>query len=123
MWFCSKCRNEMDDKYGHCWQCGSKRTVGRKPRSAAGVKAVPQFASYEEMAKVPARQPFLFRRGPITRLFWFVLIIGLFKFLSSQFLGKYGTYIVITVGVLGLVVILWRSFHRDPTEGVGVKLN
>src|ERR1700741_5457757 len=98
MWFCSNCRNEMEDKFSHCWQCGSKRAVGRKPRPVAEVEAVPQFRSYEEMAKVPARRPFIFRINPITRLFWFLIIFVLFKFLSSQFLGKYGTYIVIVVG-------------------------
>jgi len=123
MWFCSNCRNEMEDKYSHCWQCGSKRVLGRKPRPAAEVEAVPEFASYEKLANVPDRPHFLFRRNPITRVFWLLLIMGIFKVLSSQFLGKYGTYIVIGVAVVGLVVILWRSFRRDPSEGVGVKLN
>ena len=96
--------------------------LGRKPRTAP-VEAVPQFASYEEMAKVPARRPFLFRMNPITRLFWFLVMVVVFKVVSSPFIGKYGTYIVIVVGVVGLVVILWRSFRRDPNEGIGVKLN
>jgi DNA-directed RNA polymerase subunit RPC12/RpoP len=128
MWFCANCRNEMDDKYRHCWQCGTKRVVGtRPPRNPAEITAVPQFASYEEMAKVPKQQPFIFRlflqpnllRRPLILL----VMVGLLKFFGSPFLGKYGLYIVIVVGVVGLIVILWGHFRRDPTEGVGVKLN
>jgi len=63
------------------------------------------------------------RRGPLQRLFYLVLIVTLVKVLSSQFLGKYGVYIVAGVGVIGLVLILWSFFRRDPNEGVGVKLN
>ena len=63
------------------------------------------------------------RRGPLQRLFYFLLAIILVKVLSSQFLGKYGVYIVAGVGVIGLVLILWGFFRRDPNEGVGVKLN
>ena len=113
----------MHDKYGHCWQCGTKRVVGARPRTTSETTSVPQFASYEEMAKVPKRRPFLLRVNPVTRLFWFLVLAGLFKFFASPFLGKYGTYIVIVASVLGLIVILWRYFRRDPTEGVGVKLN
>ena len=123
MWFCSNCRNQVEDKYNHCWQCGSKRVVGRKPKLASEVEAVPEFASYEKLANVPDRPHFLFRRNPLTRLVWLVIIAVIFKVFSSPFLGKYGTYIVIGVGVVGLVVILWRSFRRDASEGVGIKLN
>ena len=63
------------------------------------------------------------RRGPLQRLFWVLLIMALIKVLGSQFLGKYGLYIVAGVGVIGLVLILWGFFRRDPNEGVGVKLN
>jgi len=63
------------------------------------------------------------RRGPLQRLFWLLLIVVLIKVLGSQFLGKYGIYIVAIVGVIGLVLILWGFFRRDPNEGVGVKLN
>ena len=54
-------------------------------RPAAKEKSVPQFASYEELAKVPARPPFVFRRGPLQRLFWFGLAMVLVKFFASPF--------------------------------------
>jgi hypothetical protein len=63
------------------------------------------------------------RRGPLQRVFYLVLIMAIFKITASPFLGKYGVYIVAGVGVTALAVILWRSFRRDPTEGVGIKLN
>ena len=50
-----------------------------------------------------------------------VLIV--FKIASAPFLGTYGLYIVIVVAVISLVIILWRYFRRDPTDGVGIKLN
>lgn len=65
----------------------------------------------------------LFRRGPLQRLFYFLLAVVLVKIFSSMFLAKYGVYIVGVVGVIGLVIILWGFFRRDPNEGVGVKLN
>src|SRR3982751_3033340 len=124
MWFCANCRNQIDEEYSHCWQCGTKRIVGRKPTQQASPEtAVPQFASYEKLAHVPQRSMFLFRRGPIQRLLWLLIILVIFKLATSAFLGKYGTYIVLILGVLGLVVVLWRSFRRDQTEGVGIKLN
>lgn len=128
MWACSNCGNEVEDKYGHCWKCGTKRVIGTgPPRHPAEVKAVPQFASYEELANVPKQQPFIFRLflepHPLRRPLIFLVMLGLLKFFGSPFLGKYGLYIVIVVGVVGLIVILWSHFRRDPTEGVGVKLN
>jgi nitrate reductase NapE component len=93
------------------------------PRTAVQPIAVPGFASYEELAKVPSRAPWVFRRGPLQRLFFLLLILTLFKILSSRFLGTYGNYILLVVGVVALVIILWRFFRRDPTEGVGIKLN
>ncbi len=122
----------MDDQYGHCWQCGTKRAIGKKPpRDLAEVKAVPQFASYEEMAKVPKQQPFILRLflrpNPLRRPLIFLVGLGLLKFFGSLFespiLNKYGLYIVIVLGVVGLSIILWSHFRRDPSEGVGVKLN
>ena len=65
----------------------------------------------------------LFRRGPLQRLFYLLLMVILVKVVGSQFLGKYGVYIVAVVGVIGLILILWGFFRRDPNEGVGVKLN
>jgi len=132
MWFCSNCRNEIEDKYSHCWQCGAKRAIGtRPPRDPAEVKAVPQFASYEEMAKVPKQQPFILRLflrpNPLRRPLIFLVMLGLLKgfgsLFDSPFLNKYGLYIVIAVGGVGLIVILWGHFRKDPTEGVGIKLN
>jgi len=78
---------------------------------------------YEELAHVPSRPMWLFRRGPLQKITFLVGTLIVFKILSAPFLGKYGLYIVGGVGVLALVIILWRSFRRDPTEGVGIKLN
>jgi len=118
----------MEDKYSHCWQCGAKRVVGVKPRpQTLETSAVPKFESYEELSKPP---PFIFRvfmrpnllRRPLMVL-GTLLLLGLIKFFDSPFLGKYGLYIVIIAGILGLIFILWGHFRRDPTEGSGVKLN
>lgn len=57
------------------------------------------------------------------RIFWALSGVAVFKVLASPFLGAYGNYMVLVFGVGGLVVILWRHFHRDPNEGVGIKLN
>jgi hypothetical protein len=118
----------MDDKYGHCWQCGAKRVVGKRPpRQPEEISAVPKFTSYEEMAKEGKRQPFIFRLflrpNLLRRPLMLLVIMGLLKFFGSPFLGKYGLYIVIVVGVMGLIIILWGHFRRDPTEGVGIELN
>ena len=124
MWLCDTCGNGIEDKYAHCWQCGSPKPVKR-----IGVKppvkpsAVPGFASYEELAHVPSRPMWFLRRGPLQRIFYLVLSLAIFKVTASPFLGKYGIYIVGGVGVTALAIILWRSFRRDPTEGVGIKLN
>lgn len=124
MWRCSNCGNGVEDKYGHCWQCGAPKSARQRTQTAAPEqKSVPDFASYEELAHVPSRPMWLFRRGPLQKLFFLLLIVILVKVLSSQFLGKYGVYIVAGVGVLGLILILWGFFRRDPNEGVGVKLN
>jgi hypothetical protein len=126
MWFCSNCRNKMEDKFGHCWQCGAKRVIGTKAPGQTEATAVPTFASFEELAPVkpqPLIVRLITRRNPLQRPLILLVMLILFKFLASPFLGKYGLYIVIVVGVLGLIVILWGHFKRDPTEGVGVKLN
>jgi hypothetical protein len=148
MWRCVNCETEIEDKYPHCWHCG----VGHAPQTATrpasqpatqpapplttrstpqsatrpgavAQSAVPGFASYEELAKVPSRSPWVFRRGPLQRIFFYALVLTLFKVLGSPFLGAYGTYIVAVVGVVMLVVILWRFFRHDPTEGVGINLH
>ena len=123
MWRCVKCGSEIEDKYPHCWQCGAEHVSQPVKQRESTARAVPGFASYEEMAKVPAQDPWMFRRGPIMRLFWFLLALGLVKVLSSRFLGAYGNYIVLIVGVAALIIILWRHFRRDPTEGVGINLH
>jgi hypothetical protein len=124
MWLCNTCGNGIEDKYAHCWQCGAAKPVKRVKREAPPApEAVPGFASYEELAKVPSRPIWIFRRGPLQRGVMFVGIILLFKIISAPFLGKYGVYIVAGVAVIALVLILWGFFRRDPNEGVGVKLN
>ena len=124
MWRCSNCGTGIEDKYAHCWQCGVPNVAKQRTQTAVPKqKSAPDFASFEELAHVPSRPMWLFRRGPLQRLFYFLLAVVLVKIFSSQFLGKYGVYIVAVVGVIGLVVILWGFFRRDPNEGVGVKLN
>jgi hypothetical protein len=124
MWRCSNCGNGVEDKYAHCWQCGAPKAV-KRTRQAAQVpqKAVPEFASYEELAHVPARPMWIMRRGPLQRIVLMIGILTVFKIASSRFLGTYGVYIVAGVAVIALVIILWGFFRRDPNEGVGVKLN
>ncbi|HSE16262.1 MAG TPA: hypothetical protein VLB46_04370 [Pyrinomonadaceae bacterium] len=97
----------------------------RRTTRAAEVsaKAVPEFASYEELAHVPSRPMWIMRRGPIQRVVIMLGFLLIFRIASSRFLGKYGLYIVAGVAVIALVTILWGSFRRDPNEGVGVKLN
>lgn len=84
---------------------------------------MPEFASYEELAKVPSRPIWIFRRGPLQRIVGLLGIVTIFKILSAPFLGRYGVYIVGGVAVISLIIILWRFFRRDPDEGVGIKLN
>ncbi|HJT66537.1 MAG TPA: hypothetical protein VJ749_08790 [Pyrinomonadaceae bacterium] len=124
MWRCSNCGTGIEDQYAHCWQCGAPNAVKRPAQTAPREeKSVPGFASYEELAHVPSRPMWFLRRGPLQRLFYFLLIIIIVKVLGSQFLGKYGVYIVAGVGVIGLILVLRGFFRRDPNEGVGVKLN
>jgi hypothetical protein len=72
---------------------------------------------------VPARPPWILRRGPLQRIAILLGFLIIFKIASSRFLGAYGLYIVAGVAVVALVVILWGFFRRDPNDGVGVKLN
>ena len=124
MWRCSNCGTGIEDQYQHCWQCGTPNVVKQRTQTVAPEdKSVPEFASYEELAHVPSRPMWFLRRGPLQRLFYLILMVVLVKVLGSQFLGKYGVYLVAGVGVIGLVLILWGFFRRDPNEGVGVKLN
>jgi len=143
MWLCSNCKSEIEDRYAHCWNCGGKRlpepvsqgssrqTSGQKPLEStpsrfATSRSTPRFDSYEELAPQPKSHIAIFRRGPFTRVFAFLIaaiFIGVLKFLDSPFFGKYGTYLIIGVGGIALLLILWRSFRRDKSEGVGIKLN
>lgn len=124
MWRCSNCGTGIEDKYAHCWECGAPNAVKQTaPKPPVEQSAVPGFASYEELAHVPSRPMWFFRRGPLQKIFFLLLGVVIVKVLSSRFLGTYGVYIVAGAGVIALAIILWRSFHRDSTEGVGVKLN
>ena len=124
MWLCSTCGNGIEDKYAHCWQCGSPKPVKRTTQTPeASQKALPEFASYEELAHVPSRPMWIMRRGPLQRIVLLVGILTVFKILSSRLFGAYGVYMVAGVALIALVLILWGFFRRDPNEGVGVKLN
>ena len=124
MWRCSNCGTGIEDKYAHCWQCGAKNAVKRITQTPApSQKTVPGFASYEELAKVPSRPIWILRRGPLQRIIMLLAIVILFKIISAPFLGTYGVYIVTGVAVIALILILWGFFRRDPSEGVGIKLN
>jgi DNA-directed RNA polymerase subunit RPC12/RpoP len=140
MWRCSNCGTGVEDKYAHCWQCGSPNVVEQRMQaveteqkvrvepskvesSRVESKSTPAFASYEELAHVPSRPMWFLRRGPLQRGFWFLLAIIIIKVGAWPFLGKYGVYIVAGIAVIALIAILWGFFHRDPSEGVGIKLN
>jgi len=124
MWRCSNCGTGIEDKYAHCWQCGAANVLDRNRQTPTiSQQAVPEFASYEELANVPSRPPWILRRGPLQRICILLIFLTIFKIAASRFIGAYGLYVVIGVGVVSLVIILWRSFRRDPTEGVGIKLN
>lgn len=124
MWRCSNCGTGIEDKYAHCWQCGAANALKRtRQQPPASQNAVPEFASYEQLANVPSRPMWIFRRGPLQRGVFLLGIIILVKILSAPFVGKYGVYIVAGVAVIALIVILWGFFRRDPGEGVGIKLN
>jgi len=124
MWRCTNCGTGIEDKYAHCWQCGVANVLKQRiepPRVFE--KQAPQFSSYEELAKVPSRPPWILRRGPLQRITLLVGILIIFKIASAPIVGRYGLYVVIGVAVIALIVILWRFFRRDPAEGVGIKLN
>ena len=52
-----------------------------------------------------------------------IVFVGILKILSSQVFGTYGLYIFIAVALVALILILWRFFRRDTSEGVGIKLH
>jgi DNA-directed RNA polymerase subunit RPC12/RpoP len=122
MWQCVNCKSEIADKYLHCWQCGTKHVPQPKPqREPARPGSAPKFASYEELA--PDKNKWLWRRGPLMRIFWAVSALAVLKVISFLFLGAYGNYIILVVAVCALIVILWRHFHRHPSDDVGIKLH
>jgi len=128
MWRCGNCKTEIADNYLHCWQCGKRRVFqSTSPPQTKEQVAVPAFESYEEIARSPTKLDWLFRFGPLARLSLFLIFAVIFKVVSavseSPFLAAYGTYILLGIAVVALVVILWRHFHRDPTEGVGINLH
>jgi hypothetical protein len=88
--------------------------------------AVPDFASFEQLAPEPPSHGWLFKRGLPPRLISYGLLLVIFvsfKILSSRFFGAYGLYIFVGAALVALIFILWRFFHRDTSEGVGIKLN
>jgi hypothetical protein len=127
VWICPNCKTQIETKHLHCWNCGLKRSaaaVKAPPRTADD--SVPHFGSYEELTHEPARPSFMWRRGPLFRLFWFmvaVVFVGLMKVFESPWMQTYGLYIVGGVGLVLLLGILWRFFRRDKAEGVGINLH
>ena len=127
MWRCLNCKFEVEDKHAYCWHCGKKRVlpaeqVIRRTEQAA----VPEFASFEQLAPEPASHKWIFRRGPMTRILSYAVVVVVFivfKILASQFFGAYGLYIFVALALVALILILWRSFRRDKSEGVGIKLH
>jgi len=127
MWRCLNCTAEVEDEHSFCWQCGKKRVLlAEQEIKRTEQAAVPDFASFEQLAPEPRSHQWIFRRGPMTRVlsYAFLLVIFVvFKILSSQFFGAYGLYIFVAVALIALILILWRFFRRDANEGVGIKLH
>jgi len=115
---CPNCKTEVEDRYSHCWNCGSKLTA-TQPITKKPVSGVPQFTSVETEANIPNVKWLRFL--PV-RIVLGLVMLGILKILSSAFLGTYGLYIFIGAAVVAMLIILWRFFHRDPTEGVGIEL-
>ena len=83
-------------------------------------------AAFEQLAPEPRTHGLLFRRGPHIRVLSYALalvIFVIFKILASRFFGTYGLYIFVAVALIALILILWRFFHRDTSEGVGINLH
>jgi DNA-directed RNA polymerase subunit RPC12/RpoP len=135
MWRCTNCKTEIEDKYAHCWSCGAKRVVTANSENYHAatttapqrqVGSVPHFGSFEQMVPEPRTHSAFWRRGPFTRIFAFLIaaiFIGVLKFFESPFFAKYGTYLILSVGGLALILILWSSFRRDKSDSVGIKLH
>ena len=127
MWRCLNCKSEVEDKHSYCWQCGKKRVLpAQQATRGTEQAAVPEFASFEQLAPEPVSHGLIFRRGPMTRIVSYAVVVVLFvvaKILASQFFGAYGLYIFGAVALIGLILILWRFFRRDTSEGVGINLH
>jgi hypothetical protein len=121
------CKSEVENKHSYCWHCGKKRVVpAERVISRTKQAAVPEFASFEQLGPEPASHKWIFRRGRKTRILSYAVVLVVFivlKILASQFFGTYGLYIFIALALVALVLILWRSFRRDTSEGVGIKLH
>jgi len=127
MWRCPSCKSEVEDAHSYCWHCGKKRVQSAKQVTAGSEQtAVPNFASFEQLAPEPASHKWIFRRGPMNRILSYAVLAVVFillKILSSQFFGAYALYIFAAVALVALIVILWRFFRRDTSEAVGIKLH
>jgi len=127
MWRCINCATQIEDKHTFCWQCGKKRVQQQELKvEQHKPSAVPGFASFEQLAPEPASHQWIFRRGLRIRLLWYALLLAIFaifKILAAQFFGTYGLYIFVAVALIALILILWRFFHRDASEAVGIKLH
>ena len=127
MWRCTNCENQVDDEHTFCWQCGKKRVPQPEQKAEQRQKAAtPNYASCEQLAPEPRSHSFIFRRGPHIRIFSYLLLLVIFvifKILASRFFGTYGLYIFVGVALMALILILWRFFNRDTSEGVGIKLH
>ena len=127
MWRCLNCKSEVEDNHSYCWHCGKKRVLSAEQQTKGNEQAaVPGFASFEQLAPEPASHGWIFRRGPMTRILSYAVVLVVFvvfKILASQFFGAYGLYVFVGVALVALILILWRSFRRDTSEGVGIKLH
>ena len=117
---CPNCKTEIEDGYSHCWNCGSKLTA-TQPSTKKPLSGVLRFTSVETEANLPKVKGWWFKI-PGVRLILGLVMLGILKILGSAFLGTYGLYIFIGAAVLAMLIILWRFFHRDPIEGVGIEL-
>jgi hypothetical protein len=99
MWRCSNCETQIDDKHAFCWQCGKRRVLNQGRATEQGrERAVPDFASFEQLAPEPPSHRWLFRRGLTPRLISYALLLVIFvifKILASRFFGAYGLYIFV----------------------------
>ena len=127
MWRCLNCETQIDDKHTFCWQCGKRRVLHQEQtKEQRRELAVPDFASFEQLAPEPLSHGWLFKRGLPPRLISYALLLVIFvifKILASRFFGAYGLYIFVGVALVALILILWHFFHRDTSEGVGINLH